>query len=68
MRLWLRRKNQKKGKPYAVHEFSGKDTTCLAVLTKGMNLEHYEVTGKVQTGERVCQACQYGIAVRNDKF
>lgn len=64
MRIWLRRK----GKP--LHEMNGAmtDTSCFAVQLKGMKLERYEVTGKVQSGERICCACQIAIAERRGKF
>lgn len=68
MRLWLRRKDQQVGKHYALHEFDGEDTSCFAVKVKGMNLDNYEITGGVQTGEHICLACQTAIAERRGKF
>jgi hypothetical protein len=64
MRIWLRRKN----KVTALHELDGSDTACKAVQCKGMNLENYERTGKVQQGERICSECQVAIAERRGKF
>lgn len=66
MRLWLRRKSQVKSQ--VVHEWQGKDTSCLAVGLKGLKLDSFDVTGKVYAGERVCQACQTAIAERRGKF
>ena len=68
MRLWLRRKNQQEGKHYALHEFDGAETSCLAIAIKGLNLNNYEVTGGVHKDERICQACQTAIAERRGKF
>lgn len=68
MRIWLRRKRQQEEKQHAVHEFNGSDTTCFAVQLKGLNLQNYEVTGRVFANEHVCSACQTGIAVRRGKF
>ncbi len=64
MRLWLRRKEQ----PTALHEFDGSDTSCKAVQIKGLNLNNYEVTGKVWEREHICSACQIAIAERRGKF
>lgn len=68
MRLWLRRKHPESKKHYALHEFDGADTSCLAVKTKGLNLNNYEVTGGVQLNEHICSACQIAIAERRGKL
>lgn len=62
MRIWIRRKNQEDGKHYALHAWSGEDTACHAVQFQGMNLSHYQVTGKAHEGERICSKCQLAIA------
>jgi len=68
MRLWLRRKKIERGGNRVIHEFSGTDTSCFAVQTKGLKLENYNVIGKVYADEKVCQACQFAIAERRGKF
>lgn len=68
MRLWLRRKDQKPNKHYAIHEFDGNETSCMAVQIKGLNLGNYEVTGGVHADEHVCSACQLAIAERRGRL
>jgi hypothetical protein len=63
MRLWLKRNN----KPI-IHEWNGDDTACLAVQLKGLNLEHYIITGKALIDDHVCCACQIAIAESRGKF
>lgn len=68
MRLWLRRRNQPPNKRYAIHEFNGTDTSCMAAQIKGMNLGNYDVTGVVHADEHVCSACQIAIAERRGRL
>ena len=63
-RLWLRRKD----KPIALHEWNGSDTSCMSIQLKGLKLDNFEVTGKVYSNERICQACQTAIAERRGKL
>jgi hypothetical protein len=62
VRIWIRRKDQKAGKHYALHDWLGTDTACHAIQFQGMNLAHYDVAGKAYEGERICSKCQLAIA------
>lgn len=64
-RTWLRRKNNH----VALHEWTGKDTACSAIVCKGLDLMNYELTiDKPKMKDRICAACQYAIAVDRGKF